>query len=178
MAASFSGGRSRSSRREPPTMGKHLVNFITGVTPSEPWFTSVYIVAYSRWYVVISSWGLIRNICVTNDHKYGLLVVITIRSFYRGVYLSRGPGFAPGITLVLDWFVLSNCMSIHSCHDVYWDFPFKRCSVRLYSHSFCKGFVFYLCYLCFIYVHWCSARFINEMMFVSFKSNTTVVIVE
>ena len=29
MAISFSGGRSRSIRREPPTMGKQLVNFIT-----------------------------------------------------------------------------------------------------------------------------------------------------
>jgi hypothetical protein len=29
MATNFSGGRSRSTRREPPTMGKQLVNFIT-----------------------------------------------------------------------------------------------------------------------------------------------------
>jgi hypothetical protein len=29
MATSFSGGISRSTRREPPTMGKQLVNFIT-----------------------------------------------------------------------------------------------------------------------------------------------------
>ena len=29
MATSSSGGQSRSSRREPPTMGKQLVNFIT-----------------------------------------------------------------------------------------------------------------------------------------------------
>jgi hypothetical protein len=29
MATSFSGGRSRSTRREPPTMGNQLVNFIT-----------------------------------------------------------------------------------------------------------------------------------------------------
>ena len=29
MANSFSGGGSRSTRREPPTMGKQLVNFIT-----------------------------------------------------------------------------------------------------------------------------------------------------
>ena len=29
MASSFSGGGSRSSRREPPTMGKQLLNFIT-----------------------------------------------------------------------------------------------------------------------------------------------------
>jgi hypothetical protein len=28
MATSFSGGRGRSTRREPPTMGKQLVNFI------------------------------------------------------------------------------------------------------------------------------------------------------
>jgi hypothetical protein len=28
MATSFSGGGSRSTRREPPTMGKQLVNFI------------------------------------------------------------------------------------------------------------------------------------------------------
>jgi hypothetical protein len=29
MATTFSGGRSRSTRREPPTMDKQLVNFIT-----------------------------------------------------------------------------------------------------------------------------------------------------
>jgi hypothetical protein len=29
MATTFSGGRSRSARREPPNMGKQLVNFIT-----------------------------------------------------------------------------------------------------------------------------------------------------
>ena len=29
MATSFSGGRSRSTQREPSTMGKQLVNFIT-----------------------------------------------------------------------------------------------------------------------------------------------------
>ena len=29
MATSFNGGGSRSTRREPPTMGKQLVNFIT-----------------------------------------------------------------------------------------------------------------------------------------------------
>jgi hypothetical protein len=29
MATSFSGGRSRNTRREAPTMGKQLVNFIT-----------------------------------------------------------------------------------------------------------------------------------------------------
>ena len=39
MATSFSGGRSWSTRREPPTMGKQLVNFITyGCESSAPFF--------------------------------------------------------------------------------------------------------------------------------------------
>jgi hypothetical protein len=39
MATSFSGGRSRSTRREPSTMGKQLVNFITcGCESSAPFF--------------------------------------------------------------------------------------------------------------------------------------------
>jgi len=39
MATSFSGGRSRSTQREPPTMGKQLVNFITcGCELSAPFF--------------------------------------------------------------------------------------------------------------------------------------------
>jgi len=37
LATSFSDGRSRSTRREPPTMGKQLVNFITcGCESSAP----------------------------------------------------------------------------------------------------------------------------------------------
>ena len=39
MVNSFSGGRSRSTQREPPTMGKQLVNFITcGCESSAPFF--------------------------------------------------------------------------------------------------------------------------------------------
>jgi hypothetical protein len=38
-ATSFSGGRSRSTRREPTIMGKQLVNFITcGCESSAPFF--------------------------------------------------------------------------------------------------------------------------------------------
>ena len=41
MATSFSGGGSRSTRREPPTLGKRLVNFITcGCELSAPFFSS------------------------------------------------------------------------------------------------------------------------------------------
>jgi hypothetical protein len=39
MATSFSGGRRRSTRREPPTMGKQLVSFIIcGCELSAPFF--------------------------------------------------------------------------------------------------------------------------------------------
>jgi hypothetical protein len=41
MATSFSGERSWSARREPPTMGKQLVNFITcGCKSSAPFFVN------------------------------------------------------------------------------------------------------------------------------------------
>jgi len=43
MVTSFSGGRSRSTWREPPTMGKQLVNFIT-CESSAPFF-----VIYKAW---------------------------------------------------------------------------------------------------------------------------------
>jgi hypothetical protein len=40
--SSFSGGRSRSTRREPPTMGKQLVNFITCGCESSATFFVIY----------------------------------------------------------------------------------------------------------------------------------------
>jgi hypothetical protein len=42
MATSFSGGRSRNTRREPPTMGKQLVNFITCGCESSALFFVIY----------------------------------------------------------------------------------------------------------------------------------------
>jgi len=42
MAASFSDGGSRSTRREPPTMGKQLVNFITCDCESRALFFVIY----------------------------------------------------------------------------------------------------------------------------------------
>ena len=42
MATSFSGGRSWSTRREPPTMGKQLVNFITCGCESSAFFFVTY----------------------------------------------------------------------------------------------------------------------------------------
>jgi len=41
MVTSFSGGGSRSTQREPPTLGKQLVNFITcGCESSTPFFVN------------------------------------------------------------------------------------------------------------------------------------------
>jgi hypothetical protein len=42
MATSFSGGRSRSTRREPPTTGKQLVKFITCCCESSAPFFVIY----------------------------------------------------------------------------------------------------------------------------------------
>jgi hypothetical protein len=42
VATSFSGGRSRSIRREPPTMGKQPVNFITCGCESSAPFVVIY----------------------------------------------------------------------------------------------------------------------------------------
>jgi len=42
MATSFSGGGSRSTWREPPTMGKQLVNFITCDCKSSAPFFVIY----------------------------------------------------------------------------------------------------------------------------------------
>jgi len=42
MATSFSGGRSGSTRKEPPTMGKQLVNFITCGCESSASFFVIY----------------------------------------------------------------------------------------------------------------------------------------
>ena len=42
MATSFNGGGSRSTRREPPTMGKQLVNFITCDCESSAPFFVIY----------------------------------------------------------------------------------------------------------------------------------------
>jgi hypothetical protein len=49
MATSFSGGRRRSNRREPPTMGKQLVNFITyGWESSAPEYVYHFVLQYGR----------------------------------------------------------------------------------------------------------------------------------
>ena len=60
MATSFSGGRSRSTRRESPTMGKQLVNFITcGCELSAPFF--VISRAWTHVVLVIGLYELLGN---------------------------------------------------------------------------------------------------------------------
>ena len=56
MATSFSGGRSRSTRREPPTMGKQLVNFITSGCESSALFFVIYKPTSYWWLACMSCW--------------------------------------------------------------------------------------------------------------------------
>ena len=58
---SFSGGRSRSTLREPPTMGKQLVNIITcGFESSAP-FSNLQIWARTQAVLVIDLYELLGN---------------------------------------------------------------------------------------------------------------------
>jgi hypothetical protein len=62
MAISFSGGGSRSTRREPPTMGKQLVNFITcGCESSAPFFCNFQSQARTHAVLVIGLYELLGN---------------------------------------------------------------------------------------------------------------------
>jgi hypothetical protein len=61
MATSFSGGRSRCTRREPPTMGKQLENFITsGCELSAP-FCNLQSWARTHAVLVIGLYELLGN---------------------------------------------------------------------------------------------------------------------
>ena len=62
MATSFSGGRSRSTWREPPTMGKQLVNYITcGWKYSAPFFCNLQSQAWTHTALVIGLYELLGN---------------------------------------------------------------------------------------------------------------------
>jgi hypothetical protein len=62
MASSFSGGRSRSTRREPPTMGKQLVNFITcSCKSSAPLFCNFQSRVWTHAVLVIGLFELLDN---------------------------------------------------------------------------------------------------------------------
>jgi hypothetical protein len=62
MATSFSGGRSWITRREPPTMGKQLVNFITcGCESSAPLFGNLQSQARTHAVLVIGLHELLGN---------------------------------------------------------------------------------------------------------------------
>jgi hypothetical protein len=61
MAASFSGGRSRSTRREPSTMGKQLVNFITCGCESSAPFCNLQSRARTHVVLVIGLYQLLGN---------------------------------------------------------------------------------------------------------------------
>ena len=62
MATSLSGGRSQSTRREPPTMGKQLVNFITcNGESSAPYFVNYKAGRETHAALVIGLYELLGN---------------------------------------------------------------------------------------------------------------------
>jgi len=62
MTISFSGGRSRSTRREPSTMGKQLVSFITsGCESSAPFFCNLQRRARTHGVLVIGWYELLGH---------------------------------------------------------------------------------------------------------------------
>jgi hypothetical protein len=61
MATSFSGGRSRSTWREPPTMGKQLVNFITFGCESSTLFCNLQSRVRTHTVLVICLYKLLGN---------------------------------------------------------------------------------------------------------------------
>jgi hypothetical protein len=62
MAISFSGGKSRNTRREPPTMGKQLVSFITCVASRVHPFCNAQSWARAHAVLVIGLYELLGNI--------------------------------------------------------------------------------------------------------------------
>jgi len=63
MATSFSSGRSRSTRTEPPIMGKQLVNFITcSCESSAPFFCNLQSRARTHPVLVIGLYELLGNL--------------------------------------------------------------------------------------------------------------------
>ena len=62
MATSFSGARNQSTQREPPTMGKQLVNFITcGCESSAPYFCNLQSRVRTHAVLVIGLYELLGN---------------------------------------------------------------------------------------------------------------------
>jgi hypothetical protein len=63
LATSFSDGRSRSTQREPPTMGKQLVNFITcGCESNAPFFCNLQSRVRTHAVLVIGLYELLVNL--------------------------------------------------------------------------------------------------------------------
>jgi hypothetical protein len=65
--ASFNGGRSRSTRREPPTMGKQLVSIITWVASRVHPFCNLQIRARTHGVLVIGLYELLGIIQLPNS---------------------------------------------------------------------------------------------------------------
>jgi hypothetical protein len=96
MATSFSGGGSRSTQREPPIMGKQLVNFITcGCESSAPFFVILYKLLGN------TNINVSINELLSNTHCYTLLFQTTS---YKKSYYGQHNLFTV-IKMAREWYV-------------------------------------------------------------------------
>jgi hypothetical protein len=82
MTTSFSGGRSRSTRREPPTLDKQLVNFITCGCESSPYNPQIKHIPDNT--VAVITIATCCNININNDPYTVPLSILSLRlSYFR-----------------------------------------------------------------------------------------------
>jgi hypothetical protein len=129
IATSFSGGRSRSTQIEPPTMGKQLVNFITCGCESNAPFCNLQSWARTDVVLVIGLYELLGNPTTvkpglrgTSAYNGHLLITAMLtsprcisllnNSLYNGHCLTRAWYFHTNRCWNLH--ITGNCQSVHS----------------------------------------------------------------
>ena len=86
MATSFSGGRSRSTQREPPIMAKQLVNFITCGCESSAFFCYLQSRTWTHAVLVIWLYELLGNPTTYLIEPPGLLAEARCTRYISKVY--------------------------------------------------------------------------------------------
>jgi hypothetical protein len=88
MATRLSGGRSRSTRREPPTMGKQLVNFITCGCESNAPFFYLHSWAQAHAVLVIGLYELLSNPTYLTYNRTNIFIMknSTILNIIHNIY--------------------------------------------------------------------------------------------
>ena len=120
MATSFIGGRSRSTRSEPPTMGRQLVNFITCGCES-----SVLCTQCCQCPLIIHSWLTIRDYpFVIDPSLYSWLTLRFIRDWPFGLFVTD-------LRFIRDWPSVYSWLTLRFIRD--WPFGLFVIDPSVYS---------------------------------------------